>query len=64
MERSSGGSSGGESGLISSLCSPFGIGSDLSGSLRVPSAWCGLATVCPGLGRVLMGENVGLVYYN
>ena len=35
--RSCGGSSGGEGGLVGSCCSPFGIGSDIGGSLRVPA---------------------------
>jgi len=40
--RSSGGSSGGESALISSRCSPLGIGSDLGGSIRTPCLYTGL----------------------
>jgi fatty acid amide hydrolase 2 len=36
-DRSCGGSSGGEGGLVGSLCSPIGIGSDIGGSLRIPA---------------------------
>ena len=36
-ERSCGGSSGGEAGMVSSYCAPIGIGSDLAGSLRIPA---------------------------
>lgn len=39
--RTVGGSSGGEGGLVSSRCSPIGIASDLGGSIRIPSTWCG-----------------------
>jgi Asp-tRNA(Asn)/Glu-tRNA(Gln) amidotransferase A subunit family amidase len=37
-ERTSGGSSGGESSLISSNCSPAGIGTDIGGSIRIPAS--------------------------
>lgn len=37
-----GGSSGGESGLVSSRSSPIGIGSDIGGSIRVPCSFCGV----------------------
>ena len=37
----SGGSSGGEGALVASGASPFGIGSDVGGSIRIPSAFCG-----------------------
>lgn len=40
--KTSGGSSGGESSLVSAYCSPMGIGSDLAGSIRCPSNFCGL----------------------
>lgn len=38
-----GGSSGGEAALVASGASPFGIGSDVAGSIRIPSAFCGVA---------------------
>ena len=40
--RSSGGSSGGESALISSRCSPLGLGSDVGGSIRTPCLYTGI----------------------
>lgn len=40
--RSTGGSSGGEGGLVGSYCSPMGLGTDVGGSIRVPAAWCGI----------------------
>jgi fatty acid amide hydrolase 2 len=39
--RTSGGSSGGEGALVGSGASPFGIGSDIGGSIRIPAAFCG-----------------------
>ena len=40
--RTSGGSSGGEAAIISAGGSPFGIGSDIGGSIRIPAAFCGI----------------------
>jgi len=45
--RSIGGSCGGEAGLVSSKCSPFGIGSDAGGSIWVPSSFCGIVGFVP-----------------
>jgi fatty acid amide hydrolase len=45
--RSCAGSSGGESGIVGSHCSPIGIGSDIGGSTRTPADWTGLATLKP-----------------
>nr|XP_042910291.1 fatty-acid amide hydrolase 2-B [Parasteatoda tepidariorum]XP_042910292.1 fatty-acid amide hydrolase 2-B [Parasteatoda tepidariorum]XP_042910293.1 fatty-acid amide hydrolase 2-B [Parasteatoda tepidariorum] len=42
VTRTCGGSSGGEAALISSAGSVIGLGSDLLGSLRIPSHFCGL----------------------
>ncbi|KAF8812123.1 amidase [Phlegmacium glaucopus] len=47
-----GGSSGGEGALIAMKGSPLGVGTDIGGSLRIPSAFCGLYTLRPSYGRL------------
>ena len=53
-----GGSSGGEAAAIAAHLSPAGIGSDLSGSIRVPAHFCGTAGLKPTTGRVPMDGHV------
>jgi len=52
LERTAGGSSGGESAAISAFCSAGGIGSDGGGSVRIPAHFCGIAGLKPTPGRV------------
>lgn len=40
--RTCGGSSGGEGSLIGAGASPFGLGSDIGGSIRIPAFFCGV----------------------
>jgi len=42
LKRTSGGSSGGEGAIIAAGASPFGVGSDIGGSIRIPAAFCGI----------------------
>jgi Asp-tRNA(Asn)/Glu-tRNA(Gln) amidotransferase A subunit family amidase len=52
LDRTPGGSSGGESAAISAFCSAGGIGSDGGGSIRIPAHFCGIAGLKPTPGRV------------
>ena len=52
LERSPGGSSGGESAAIAAALSAAGLGSDSGGSVRVPSHFTGICALKPTPGRV------------
>ncbi len=52
VTRTVGGSSGGEGAVIGSGGSPFGLGSDLAGSIRVPAFCCGIFGHKPSVGVV------------
>ncbi len=41
LSRTSGGSSGGDGAIVASGGAPFGLASDLGGSIRLPAAFCG-----------------------
>ena len=52
LDRTPGGSSGGESAAIAAFCSAGGIGSDGGGSIRIPAHFCGITGLKPTPGRV------------
>jgi Asp-tRNA(Asn)/Glu-tRNA(Gln) amidotransferase A subunit family amidase len=58
LERTPGGSSGGEGAAIASFCSAGGIGSDGGGSVRIPAHFCGIAALKPTPGRVSAAGHV------
>jgi fatty acid amide hydrolase 2 len=50
--RTAGGSSGGEGAAVGSGASPFGLASDIAGSIRVPGLFCGVFGHKPSSGLV------------
>ncbi|ODH22775.1 hypothetical protein ACO22_05464 [Paracoccidioides brasiliensis] len=46
-----GGSTGGEGALLAMKASPLGVGTDIAGSIRIPSAFCHLYGLKPSFGR-------------
>ena len=55
--KTSGGSSGGEASLISSYCSPAGIGGDIGGSIRQPCAYTGIYGLKPTSNRQSLSNS-------
>ncbi|HET9866615.1 MAG TPA: amidase, partial [Nitrospira sp.] len=53
ISRTPGGSSGGEGAAIAACLSPAGIGTDVAGSIRIPSHFCGITGLKPTIGRVV-----------
>ncbi|NDJ36548.1 MAG: amidase, partial [Chloroflexi bacterium] len=52
LDRTVGGSSGGEAAIIAAGGSPLGLGSDVAGSVRLPAAMCGIVALKPSAGRI------------
>lgn len=73
IERTPGGSSGGEAALLAARGTAFATGGDIGGSLRIPAHFCGVTTLkpcqarcqirqalhgLPGIGRLGLGTGV------
>lgn len=52
LDRSAGGSSGGEGAIVAARGSPLGLGTDVGGSIRVPAHACGIHGFKPTSGRL------------
>ncbi len=60
LTRSPGGSSGGTAAAVAAGLVPFGMGGDGGGSIRIPSAACGLFGLKPQRGRVTSAPHAHL----
>jgi amidase len=52
LDRTVGGSSGGSGAAVAAGLTGFDIGSDMSGSIRIPSNYCGVYGLKPSAGRI------------
>ena len=58
LQRTSGGSSGGEGAALATGMSPFGLGNDIGGSVRNPAFCCGITSLKPTPGRLPMASSI------
>lgn len=58
LERTCGGSTGGEASIIAARGSPLGLGNDLGGSIRVPCHFCGIHGFKPTSYRLPRGGSM------
>jgi amidase len=58
LTRTPGGSSGGAGAIIAAGGSPFDVGTDTSGSIRLPAHFCGIAGLKPTSGRLSRAGHI------
>lgn len=63
QERSCGGSSGGDGGLVSARCVPLAFGTDIGGSIRIPGHFNGVRGFRPSPWRMPQG-HIGVLKNN
>jgi fatty acid amide hydrolase len=61
VERSPGGSSGGEAAIITAGGSALGLGTDIGGSVRIPAHCCGIHSLKPTPGRLTVAGTVDVI---
>lgn len=62
LDRTPGGSSGGEAAIIAAGGSPLGLGGDLGGSIRLPAHFCGVYALKPTAARLTNLDNPGQLF--